>query len=377
MSWPKRIFLDTTVLYKLGSRPETNVDLAKLLELARIFKIEVSIPIIAWKEYLRHRRKELESARSHLAAAIRELEKYADDLSSYALLADEINKLDENLEARFKDKADEIGLTLVALPLLNVEELAEMSLANKAPFQDSDEKGFRDALIMFTVLEEIRGKADQQAIFVTEDKRLRTGCESFVDKFKTALSVVSSLDDARLLVENHVAKIGWEALRVESEEAIKVLSMFQTNLAKEVEKTEYLSGGFFLVDEPDRTKIETVKSVRFVKLTSALWKDRESSSPKILFKVECSAEVVLRDPPSTRTYLVGEPKQQFGFRGLKGALLNVGRVQTKSIPLMLFGDAELIRENERYALKQIRVSPPDIDEMIRLMLLERSEPPPP
>jgi hypothetical protein len=377
MSWPKRIFLDTTALYKLGPRPETNVDLAKLLELARIFKIEVSIPIIAWKEYLRHRRKELELARSHLAAAIRELEKYAEDLSSYTLLADEINKLDGSLEEHFKKKADEIGLTLVPLPLLNVKELAEMSLANKAPFQDTDEKGFRDALIMFTVLEEIRGKADQQAIFVTEDKRLRIGCESFIAAFETALSIVPSLDDARLLVENHVAKIGWEAMRIESEEAIRVLSTFQTNLAQEVQKTKYLPGGFFLIDEPDRTKIETVNSVKFVKVTSALWKERESSSPKILFKVECSAEVIVRDPPSTRTYLVGEPKQQYGLHGLQSALLNVGRVQTKSIPLMLFGDAELTRVNDRYALKEIRISAPDTDEMIRLILLERSEPPPP
>jgi hypothetical protein len=368
--------LDTTVLYKLGSRPETNVDLAKLLELARIFKIEVSIPIIAWKEYLRHRRKELESARSHLAAAIRELDKYAEDLSSYALLADEINKLDGNLEAQFKRKADEIGLTLVALPLLNVEELAEMSLANKAPFQDTDEKGFRDALIMFTVLEEIKGKADQQAIFVTEDKRLRTGCESFIAKFKTALSIVPSLDEARLLVENRVVRLGWEALRVESEEAIRVLSIFQPDLAKEVEKTKYLPGGVFLVDERDKTKIETVKSIKFVKLSSALWKDKESLSPKILFKVECSAEVVLRDPPSAQTYLVGGPEPQFGLRGLEAALLNVGRVETKSIPLMLFGYAELTREEEQYVLKELRVSPPDVDQMIRLTWLERGEPPP-
>lgn len=375
MSWPKRIFLDTTVLYKLGSRPETNVDLAKLLELASIFKIEIAVPIIAWKEYLRHRRKDLESAHSHVKTAIKEIEKYTDNLSPYRLLVDAIKKLDTNLENQFNQKTAEIGLRLVHLPAVNVEELAEMSLSNAAPFQDSNEKGFRDALIMFTVLEEIKGRPDQQAIFVTEDKRLRAGCESLAPKFNTTLSIVSSLDEARVVVENQVARIHWSNLRAESDEAIRVLSSFETNLSQEVEKTRYLPGGYFLIDQAEHTKIETVRNIRFVKITSALWKEKESTSPRILFKVQCSAEVILREPPPAKTYLIGEPGQQ-GLRGLEAAMLNAGRFETRSVPFMLFGYADLTHDNGGYALKELKVSPPEVDEMMRLMWLERESLPP-
>lgn len=75
-----------------------------------------------------------------------------------------------------------------------------MSIERIPPFEqskdDKSEKGFRDALIMFTILDKIKGRPGDFSLVVTNDVLLTRGLNVHSDEFKTNITVVRNLDQA-------------------------------------------------------------------------------------------------------------------------------------------------------------------------------------
>jgi hypothetical protein len=66
MPWPRIIFIESTALFQLGARLET-VDLAKLIGVRDALGIRLCVSEVSWLEYVRHRKREIQSALQHLA----------------------------------------------------------------------------------------------------------------------------------------------------------------------------------------------------------------------------------------------------------------------------------------------------------------------
>ena len=54
MNWPRKVFLESNALFRLGPRLE-NVDFAKLLER----RDDLGFELVSWREFLRRREKEV------------------------------------------------------------------------------------------------------------------------------------------------------------------------------------------------------------------------------------------------------------------------------------------------------------------------------
>ena len=66
MPWPRIIFIEFTALFQLGARLET-VDLAKLIEIRDSLGIRLCVSEVSWLEYVRHRKREIQSALRQIA----------------------------------------------------------------------------------------------------------------------------------------------------------------------------------------------------------------------------------------------------------------------------------------------------------------------
>jgi hypothetical protein len=315
MLLPRKVFLESNILFKLGPRLE-NVDFVELLQLRDSLKFDLSVAEVSWREYLRQREKEIREC----LARIRQCR---GDLSKHDQQSDELEKAEEkvlvhlgNLARHFGAKAQNLGITVVPLPLVDVRQLLEMSLACDPPFEETKEKGFRDALIMFTVLENIAKHPEDNALVITDDKRLTEGLRLQAPKFQTQLSVAASLQEAVLQIYNGLSVSYRERRRREADEAKNMLLKYRNEISESVQQVRELTeddlgqgvlAGFF---GEERLKVEKLESLTFDDVESALWKDADQNRSRILFKLRCLAKVIVSPQPSflrwsPTTFVVG------------------------------------------------------------------------
>jgi hypothetical protein len=162
MNWPPKVFLESTALFRLGPRLE-NVEFAELLQLRDGLKFELSVAEVSWREYLRRREKEVRDCLAKIRQCRADLAKHDQASSELEQAEQKISAHLGNVSQYFSTKAQSLGITILPMAGVDVRLLLDMSLANNPPFEDSQsdagektkEKGFRDALIMFTVLANI------------------------------------------------------------------------------------------------------------------------------------------------------------------------------------------------------------------------------
>jgi hypothetical protein len=361
----KKIFLETNSLYTLGPKLE-NVDLAKLQDLGKSLGFELLVAETSWREYLRHRRKELSDCLNRNRQNRNMIEKHGEPVQLFEQSHDHIAASLATLDERYTRKAAAVGLGILPVPRIDVRVLLEMSLACEPPFEDSQsdsgektkEKGFRDATIMFTMLESIRGQDD--VVIVTRDGLLKSGIEQKAQEYGANPRIVASIADAVAAVTDEVVKWYKDQLAEEAIEAKDLLLEYRDEIVKRVREVRELSeidlgqsilglglGG----SERERLDIERVVSLDFKGIDSAVWKDRKESLSRILFKIDCTARVLASAQalfwPSGPIFTIGGEKRQIPF------WVNSRREQPseREIPVQLYGEATFENvDNDRHLI---------------------------
>jgi hypothetical protein len=247
-----------------------------------------------------------------------------------------------------------------------------MSIERIPPFEqsknDKSEKGFRDALIMFTILTNIKGRKEDYSLVVTGDRLLTEGLNSHTDEFKTALTIVPNLDEAIAHIDARVGAEYRELLRKESEGAKAELAKYKKEISKQVnaiqELTEYDLGigGFYgvLSGKPLELgeSLELVKSLNIDEIDSAVWRDKDKPESRILFRLLFSANVITSVSSSLpilspKKYAVGERQQPPSFLTL--AAFPPRQEQERTFPVTLYGEAKFEKTNGGWKLTGIRV----------------------
>jgi len=158
----KIVFLETNALYSLGPRLE-NVDFATLQAFCKLLNVDLLVAETSWQEYLRHRKKELSDCLSRNKQNHSMLEKHSQTVELVDKTHEQISESLRTLNERNGQMAQAIGLKVVPVPPMDVRVLLDMSLASEPPFEylqndsgeKTKEKGFRDAAIMFTMLDAV------------------------------------------------------------------------------------------------------------------------------------------------------------------------------------------------------------------------------
>lgn len=388
VNWPRKVFLESTALFQLGSKLQ-KPEFARLLELKGILNFDLFVSEVSFAEYVRQRKDKVDGvARDVKSVGAWFAENQPQSIAAAQKQVAEFRKEIGDLYAK---KAAEAGIQIVQIPGIDIRRLLQMSINRIPPFEtspdDKTEKGFRDSLIMFSILESIKGRPEDFALVVTNDVLMTKGLQIHADEFRTTVEIVSNLDDANKHIEARMNEWYRTYLREESEAAKTELAKYMKEISDQVRTIKELTdadfgivtfatigGGSRLLDFGE--SIERVNSLKMDQIDSAVWRDKDKPESQILFRIHCSAKVVTSvvtatpySWPSVNKYLVGAGTQEPSFLKFSTLTASPKQERERELPLMLYGEAKLQQSNGEWTLLSIKVdkSQPTSEETAALL----------
>jgi len=213
--WPKAVYLETSILYQLPA-DVTTAELLRLKELCNLLEIPIVIPMVAWDEWVALRKKQFtekvkdyERSREKITNLA---EKYSIpiNLPSFdSLISPKDNEmLRAEIETMLSSRLKDMGVTITTTPDIPLSLLVKMSIDKTRPFEEKGEKGFRDSLILFTILGFAKQISDGFHLLITDDQVFHHADVSQIAKDrKISLVVVNSIQSAIDNLETFIDKV--------------------------------------------------------------------------------------------------------------------------------------------------------------------------
>jgi len=385
VSLPRRIFLESTALFQLGPRLE-NADLARLLEIRASTPFEILIAEVSWMEFLRHRKAEVTECVDKIRSIGNSLRKHGVSIDQIGGAEHALQAYLHRIEEHFRDKASALGFRIVALPEnITVRSLLEMSIGCAPPFESREaksEKGFRDSLIMFTILQELRGRPEDNTLLVSDDGLLVEGVSGRAQEFNANIQTQPNLAAAVEFVETGMDENKRIELRASVNEAKQVLRQFEAQISDRIKEIRELddsdlgqNGPFWrsTEDEPalhgilgtkspdEYVEIHRLDAISYDEIVRAVWKNKQLTSARILFIVRCKARVRAR-APYLATYDGGK-KYKLGvssYNSITTVFLNQAAeppTEEREMPFQLYGEASLMKaaNSSHWILASLRI----------------------
>lgn len=265
---PEAVYFDTNVLRQLSSGV-SNVDFIELRKQLDLISVGLFAPDVVVKEWIQHRTVEVADEIENIKKASRKLGRL---LSQEPLKYEEPKDFETNLESEMKKYLDSIGIKLAPTPKnIEIEMLIEMAVKKEAPFEKPAEekgfaeKGFRDAIILFTIIEHMKNNKFRNAILLSADRIFtKEGVTTRLKNDGLNVLVAGNLADANGQMKKLI-NTAIKSITEEEEQAIKSFLVEHSNqifdyVLKNAEVSErFLSerGGMFGLD-----RIESVLNVR-------------------------------------------------------------------------------------------------------------------
>jgi rRNA-processing protein FCF1 len=172
--------VDSNALFTENDVEVVNAEFAGQLAQFKKFDVEFVVPQVVVREILFRKlaflRRLENDVRRNLSTAARLTDSSLHPVPSFFILS-------LRLARRWKKWASTNGIRVSAIPFeqINWKKLCSASVHRRPPFSpfepvSKSEKGFRDALILETLKEELR-RADKKVIFVCNDDRLKQAAE--------------------------------------------------------------------------------------------------------------------------------------------------------------------------------------------------------
>lgn len=396
---PKRIYIESTALVQLGQKLE-NVDFERLLQLKDSAGFRIYISEVSLLEYVRKRKKDLNDFTIVCSRAQRTLEKHGRSIPEVGTALERVNDYLANIEAHYRNRAHAIGVEILPLAPITIDRLLKMSIECVPPFEqaedDSKEKGFRDSLILFSILESLKNHPEDAAMVITQDKLLSKALTDQASELGATVIVVSTLEEATTHITKTLTEAEQTRMRQESLDAIEKLNPYRDAISKKIAEIREITdrdlgqgfrwGPGMKEFEQEGLDLRYVRSISFERVDSAIWKDSDTSTPLILFRCLCRATVVIRSPyrvtPLTqpRRFKIGEtPSTTFvSYNVLTAVGATFEQTEERDLPFTLYGVAELLKPsqaNENWELVDLKVekSVPS-EEFDALMVAEIGQP---
>lgn len=300
---PTHVFAETNALYPLKAE-WNHVEFQRLLGLIRVLQCELAVPEVCWLEYLRIRKNEIAATISQLKAARQQSKFYGGNVSVFddAIVATE--QLRKNTSKFFQSRAEEKGVVIVPTASPQISELLTMSIDNVPPFEESNEKGFRDALAIFTIIHHLEKSSGSVALIVSGDKLFRKGI--LRTGKANAIHFADDLKDAADQLQQQLDAAQQAKLQKEKEAAIALLTKSKAaieaelaRLVKEAEERDStgsthiapLSSGAFWgqsIATPwirSSFDLRDYEALEMSQIEDASWQDRDDKNSRISFSI--------------------------------------------------------------------------------------------
>lgn len=203
----------------------------KLKDLQKTQKVEILIPEIVMEEIISQKKRE-----------------YNRDLDSiksnklYKLFSEKLNEIIIfNIEDKIKELKENPDLEYKIVNLKNkdiLDDLIKLVINNEAPFEEKSDKGFKDAIIYFTIKQYIEDyKGNDKILCCTQDKRLKEALE------KLGVEIKDNIDDIKTVISgkyhtDEFIKLLNDSLKRQLDDSLKIYLNDNFKISKD--NIEYL-----------------------------------------------------------------------------------------------------------------------------------------
>jgi len=335
--YPKNIFLESSILWQLPLHV-LNASVERLLKLCKTLGVRVFIPEVSFKEWMEKIKKRIKGCVSQAENALREMASVFDYVSEVNWGKSEeeiISEIEGIILKIIKDQ----GILIAKTPKIDLNKLIDMSISKIEPFEKKGEKGFRDSINLFTVLEYIKNDKKHEHVLISKDNIYQADGihENIVKKYNTELVVATSISEVIEGLEIYMRKIS----RINELYDQLILQNFllenQKTISEYIEKESEFSKSFLSI--PIYTEISSIDSIEIINIPSVTRGAKSTGEGRVKLSFTVATEVfftiVENDfPPEPKYKIKEEPLSRLALalagvqpssprRGLKGKSIKV------------------------------------------------------
>lgn len=206
MSRPKGIYLEASVLCKLP-RDVVTAEIERLKELSTKLELPIFIPEASFLEWIATRKESINKYITNVDTGLAEMSKLFDYVLNINWTK---NKKDiiADTETFTRRIIERIGINVIETPQIDLKKLLSMAVDKVKPFETKGEKGFRDSVNLFTVLEHAKQQEKGSHIFVAEDQVYQVDeIQNHAKEYNVELIVVPSITEAITTLEEFMKNV--------------------------------------------------------------------------------------------------------------------------------------------------------------------------
>ncbi|CBE67197.1 MAG: DUF4935 domain-containing protein [Candidatus Methylomirabilis oxygeniifera] len=314
-------WLDTNVVRRWNLRLNT-AEARKFFKYVQDFKLKIFLPEVVLRELVQNYADEASECRrkqNELKKSLAKLGFSVDEGKGDAVPGN----LDDYFHNLLTHQCAEKSITVVPLSKVPVERLLDMAIKRIAPFQQKGERGFRDALILFCLLEHTRQPKQGPVFLVSEDKVFKEeSIGVLAAEYGVDLAVYESVDTFTTFLDTLRDQLIQGMKRKQAERVRAFLREHTDEIKRFIQENAefeeaFLSGGLFS-GAPYLGTIRRVGNIvlkDIAKVTTIQEDSGEQGIVTVLITFEVRLEIELETeklwvPEEPKRYRVGQEVEQ-------------------------------------------------------------------
>lgn len=272
-NFPRSIYFDTNIIRRVGFTSPVGSFL-ELKEWSEKIKAPLVVPEVVWMEWLYDFNENVKKMSAQVKDNLRNIEILIEQKQKKFNLPDDYT---ERLILVIKKKLKSWSVNMADTPKnISLEDLVTMAAFKIKPFEEKKEKGFRDTIILYTILEDMKQKGIKDGLFITDDSIFaHEDVDKIIKKYHVNLTIRSSLEET----VNYLKEVNDKVVKKYMEIKKQKLLGFVKTKEKEVfefvkEKSELTEdfitkGGFFSTKQEIIGQVERVLEFEPIEIESA------------------------------------------------------------------------------------------------------------
>jgi predicted nucleic acid-binding protein len=356
------VYFDTNILKKLLLGNE-GVDFVELRTVSKSMRANFFIPEISFKEWVELHKNETDILINQIKRTYPQLQRNL----QIEPLKFELPKVSEAIVQSAMEKyINEAEIKVIQTPQnIQIKNLIEMSIRHIAPFAEKD-KGFKDTLILSTIIEHMINSGFKTAIFLTEDKIFEhQDVLKRLEDMKLQISIVKSVKDAKDLIKKQVTETFKAMIEKEKQEILTFLKTKEKEIfdyiVNNTEVSEFFIKGGFLDKNKINGSIEKISAIRPKEISRVIHgmfstkeKPPEEGAEPITFSVSVEFDLIVKQ---YSRYAVVGPRFSIStpedFERVKHEV-TLPDIIERTVIRDITADAWLYKENNKYSNLKIQ-----------------------
>jgi len=301
------IYLETSILLRL---PPGDIGTAEFLHLkgyCEILKIPILIPEVAFLEWISKIQEQIVDNFTKVDGAVEKISKLS-KTKPHLSLPKKRETILKQVKKHLMSQLNNLDVQIVRTPRISLKHLLKMSVNKTRPFEEKKEKGFRDSVILLTVLKHGQKEGKGYHFFITADKGYDH--QDVYDQAKSH-EVTLKIFDSISSIADHLEKMLDGAVRTylnTRAQKIKEFLMTQINEIMNYIRTKNKIALGTISEETEFRDVKSIISIEFLEITKVVTGELEGAQDgkvKISFWVKLRFSAIIESPAYAISALLG------------------------------------------------------------------------